>query len=404
MFSLDTLEKALASVEQIGKGEKTYQVGDTTVTLRVLNQEEELEVQAYAREALQEEEGNREQLALDFINRFKVAVLSYALVQVGPTDFRQSAYVETGEVLDNGVKVKIPKTQALRKLLNKWSSNLLHGIFRRYSELAREVEIKADKAMKFEPADMDTEIERLEKRLVGLREEKETQQKDAQERAGISDMVRQFAQDEGALEAPTPPVEAPRPSPAPAPQPVRRTALPDRAAPPTPPAAPPATSAALPVRTAAPSEIDMRAGEDVPFEEETPYDLLPDFQDSLVSDDPESLAMEVARENARLATMRRQGLQHQVADATASVLTAAHQAGLGRRQPPHLQALQADQETFEPRRLERVGKIGDTPVYRGEVQDLSVAVPKQAPDQRATVINPPVNRSHNPRFRSPPRP
>lgn len=393
MFTLDALEKALASVEQLGQSEKTYQVGGTSVTLRVLTQEEEIEVQGYAGEVLQAGEESTNQVAMEYIVRFKVGVLSYALIQVGPNNFRGLDYVETGDVLESGVKVKIPKHQALRKLLRKWSATLIHGIFRRYAELAAEAEIRADKALRFEPVDLDTEIERVEKRLSALKTEKDQRTQGDKERAGIYDAVQRFANmDEAASAEPEPPPPA-----APVAQP-RRPAVPERAAPPPAPA-PRSVAPAMPVvRTPDPEP------EEEEFTEVPPQDLLPEFQDSFVSDDPESLAQEIARENARLVAARR-GMQHQVADAAASVLSAAHQQGLGRRAPPHRAAAQVEQEIMEPRRMEHIGNIGDAPVFRDEPQDLSIPVPRRAPDQRNTVVNQaPNDKSRNPRFVRSPRP
>jgi hypothetical protein len=192
MLNMEALERALQSIEDTTHVESTFRVGGddgVPVTLGLLLPEQEVEVQQYAQEALSEEEddqeGNTKDEAMDFLDRWKYGILSYSVRQIGDLDFRGHEYVATGETLDNGTEVKVPKHVAVRKLLRKlWHRPVLNRVFHKYTELLEAGEAKAAKAIKYKPADLDAEIARREEELGILKAQKKQQDEGAPDPVG----------------------------------------------------------------------------------------------------------------------------------------------------------------------------------------------------------------------------
>lgn len=170
MIDIKALEKALATIGNVGKGELSIDVGGTPVTLRVLTADEDMDAQRYSRtppEGLEEVEG------LTLLERYKRTVLAYAIIQIGGINLRDEAYIATGEVTDKGVPVRKARHLVVREIIDGWSRVTTMALFQKYLELQRRVDAEAERAIHFDVTDLDTEIARVEKRLADLRKERE---------------------------------------------------------------------------------------------------------------------------------------------------------------------------------------------------------------------------------------
>ena len=185
MISLDLLREAMQPLIEVGKDEIEFDAFGTTVALRPLLPKEEVLVQRAAaivveqnrrfEESLREKTGGEDTAetdsmtrasALDYFDRFRVEVISHALVQVGDLDLRGVDFVATGETLPNGNPVKVAKPVALRPLVENWSRAMISLVFAKYGELMDTLNKTADEVVEDTPADLDSEIERLETRLA----------------------------------------------------------------------------------------------------------------------------------------------------------------------------------------------------------------------------------------------
>jgi hypothetical protein len=402
-ISFAALEQALAPIEQVGQGEITFDVGSVPVTLRLLTPEEEVEVQKYANQAL-DEEGST--VPTEYVDRMKLSLLAYAVAQVGDQDLRQVEFVETGEKLDNGKPIKEPRHLAMRKIIKRWTAPTRTGLFRSYSDLVIQVEQKAEAAFKYTPMDLKTEIERLEKRVSQLKKELENQTKstknpfsemvktvsevDAEEKqAREQDMDAHVAKSQ-APEAPAPqkaqePPAAPQErrsiipqAPAASPPPVR---LPEAPRPPVTVSVP--DSPRQPVVAAAPEVAPPPAA---------PKYVVPDEDDDGDSftdlSDPDRVQRAMDAETRRLLESRR----------LAGGRPAPAVGGPTRR-PPHADALETEESLMRQASEEK--PIGDRPVYRLPPQELGVAqqgpVPNKVPTDQVTDRS-----ARNPHFRKSP--
>lgn len=168
-LSLKDLQEIMAPLTELGKGEATFEVTGISITIRTLSPEEEIAVQRHARGALTEGDANDQINAMDYLDRFRSACLGYAIVQIGKVDFRGMNTVETGDVLPNGVAVKVKKHEAIMQVIEAWSRPMTTAIFGRYTSLMERIESTVDKNMKYDDDHIEAEISRLEERLVELR-------------------------------------------------------------------------------------------------------------------------------------------------------------------------------------------------------------------------------------------
>jgi hypothetical protein len=180
MLDMQALEQALSGIEDLGRAELEFSAGPTPVTLRILTPDEEIAVQRYARQATNHldehaHDDEREAAMMEFLDRFKQGVLSYAICQIASLDLRDEPTVATGEKLDSGAQVRIPRHEAVRKLIKRWARPILLACFSKYGDLVERIELQAEKAIQWDPTDLAAEIERLDKRLAELRETQEKQ-------------------------------------------------------------------------------------------------------------------------------------------------------------------------------------------------------------------------------------
>jgi len=271
-MDLSSLTQALKPLSQFGQDELDFEVDGTEVHLRpllpreeVICQERAAEILAQAKEEEQLEDNDEvtRALSLKYFDQFRAEVIGFALVQVGPHDFRGLQGIHTGEVLDNGTRVQVPLQRALRDLINKtWSRAMLTICFAKYGDLVTKIAEKADRIARESISDLDEEVERLERRLKAVKEERakrakgdpsattqqiqnlvsagEALQKDvdaaiqaSQEDRRLAEEIRQAAQEDTPPEPEAPSEVQVRP-----PAPRRQSVVPKRAPPPTAPPTP----------------------------------------------------------------------------------------------------------------------------------------------------------------------
>jgi len=382
MISLEALEAALAPLTALSGGEASFDVGGTPITLRVLNTDEEIDVQKYASlpvTLVEDSEEKTQTVALEYLERFKIGILAHSIVRIGLTDLHDVKFVETTEKLGNGTSVKIPKPKVVRDFLTRLpgGSQIVGRLYRKYHELLSRVEKDAEKAIVFEPTDTDAEIERLETRLLALKSEKERTASPPS--GGLTEQIKRVA----ALEEPsTEEASVPPPSPVVPQQPQKRQSI-------------------IPGQGAAP------VSGPAPTPQPPPAQSVEDeIEDSFVdTGDSDAMADAIARENARIRA-RRAGMPSPTPEPE-SALSAVHETI---RRPPQgfvnpalsgvKQAAIAAAQQSETEQATLVGKNEQgVETYRMPVQELAT-VPTPNPDARPA----PLNRTgeglgRNPRFR-----
>ena len=169
-ISLVDLESAAKSIAEIGRDEVTFDIEATSVTLRTLYPAEEVEVQRYALEAYEDSPTDSAGF-LDYCDRFRLAILSMSIIKLGNLDLRDVDVVETGETLESGVTIKVPKDQALRTILKPWDRAVKKRMFSQHNALVDKANHRAVMAIETNPSDLTTQIEFHKARVVELEEE-----------------------------------------------------------------------------------------------------------------------------------------------------------------------------------------------------------------------------------------
>jgi len=194
-LTFEVLEQAFAPVEKLGNEEIEVPVAGTTITLRALLPEEESLIQ---KEAASTEFGYSDLSdindAIDFIEKFKVAVLSHAIIAIGPQSLRGVDFIETSEVLDNGKRVKIPVHMAVRKLVQKWAGPVRTQLFKHYSDFLLKMELKAEQAVHYEPMNLDLELEAAKAKVTRLESEIEKRKSNERIRGAVRTQIHSIAE------------------------------------------------------------------------------------------------------------------------------------------------------------------------------------------------------------------
>jgi hypothetical protein len=408
-ITLEALDLALKPIEDLGDVETSFDVNGTKLALRLLTPEQETEVFRYANDALENSEEGR--AGMEWMERFRLDTISHAVVAIGNLDLHGVDFVATGEKLDNGVEVKKPVALVVREVIQKqrWSGSVRLGIFRKYGEVVAKAERKAEKAIQFEPSNVDAEIERLETRLTALKAEKAQNASKQPMATGMSDMVTALSAEDAAqqemmrqnidrladqqrsgaatvaeaIEAEHAP-QAPAPKPplassVPPPQQRPRSSIPQAAPPPAPEPVvvqPPPPQAQAPQQPQAHQRSGAQASLDL------------QSADSFIDPSNEdSVAGAIAAANQE-AFARRQG---RPIPSVPSALDAVRAA----RRPPHAAALEASEALAQsPDPLRNI--------LRGPVEEISErrAAPAGPPNLNGARPNP---KTLNPRFRPPTR-
>lgn len=382
MIDLAALEKALAPIEELGKQEFPLTIAGVDLVLRPLEPDVEREVQGWAREALQDEKGlekeeNSHIEVLEYLDRFKLGVLSNAVIQIGSLVLRDVKYVAVGRD-ENDQIIQRSRTLVVRDLLErKFSRPVLLSLFKAYGDLMARVELDTEKSVVYDMVDLETEIARVKERLEELEQLKAAQQKPSAD--ALSNQIKsavkhtEHVQDTNRQVAGAAAQERRTDRPVLEPKPERRAERRAEPAPPPRSEVRPEPQSGVPeaVRQARARSGDSRQSAvptSVPAPvrraESEPEPPPPEVMDSFSEADGDALA----RENQRLLQQRK---KHRIETDTA--VTPARPA---RRLPPHRQAANTEDAVLDAggaqlRRAQPVGTIEGKEAYRLPTTDLT---------------------------------
>ncbi len=159
-MDLSQLKEAFSPLSEIGNLQKEVDIFGLKVTLKTLSPREEAEVQK-AISAIREED--QELSTVEYLDVFRKETLARAIIKVGDSVL-DSEYIETGEVLDNGVRVKVKKTEALVGILEGFSRPVINEAFNALGELAEEAEKQAE-SLKPQTENLSDKKKELESRI-----------------------------------------------------------------------------------------------------------------------------------------------------------------------------------------------------------------------------------------------
>lgn len=171
-LSMKDLQEVLAPITELGRGEDSFEINGIPISIRTLSPDEEIAVQRYARVALTDGEANDHFNTLDYLDRFRVGSLSYAITRIGKLDLHGVDTIETGEILPSGVAVKILKHEAIQEAIKPWSRAMQLAVYEKFHALMERIELAVEKNVSHDMDHLDAQIARLEERLAELRDTK----------------------------------------------------------------------------------------------------------------------------------------------------------------------------------------------------------------------------------------
>lgn len=176
-MKLSQLKDAFAPLSQIGIVRKTISIQGVEVTLKTLNSKEEADVQ----KAISDSDEGDDISAIEYVTLFRKHTLAHAVRGVNGVSF-EDAYIETGETLENGTPVKIPRVEALIELLDSLTTNVLAEMFKELASLTEKASGDVEK-------NVDTTTESLEEKekILTQQLEETKQQKSVHGLAQIHD-------------------------------------------------------------------------------------------------------------------------------------------------------------------------------------------------------------------------
>lgn len=180
MLDLATLKATLQPIRSVGEVEERFMIQDIEVCMRVLSPKDELAVQRWAQAPMlavpEEVRDEDNSLAVEYLNRFKLGCLARSIIEVNGMDLRNEDYILTGEKLSNGQPVKVLRHEAILSLISEWPRPLLTSVFRKFNEIMERCELQSDKAVEYDPPDIESEIQMLIQRLETLEGMRKTEQ------------------------------------------------------------------------------------------------------------------------------------------------------------------------------------------------------------------------------------
>lgn len=164
------LENAFNELIEISHVEKTIKIGNTTIKIKTLTAQDEVEIQKTVNE-IRERDGLS---PLEFLDAFRKETLSRAIIGVNGIDLNGVDRIETGEILENGVKVFKTKQDALLEMLLKFNRSIISVIFSELVSLSEQLEKRLESVIT--PTNNNVEKEILENRVNEIKKDTNAQE------------------------------------------------------------------------------------------------------------------------------------------------------------------------------------------------------------------------------------
>jgi len=178
---LNEIESAFDDLIKIGNLERQVTIGNISLVLRTLTPADEIEIQKVISTFR-----NDDTLAVEFIDVFRKETLSRAIIEVNGKNLRDISAIETNDKLDNGVTIKIPKNEAIFKMLDKMPKGILAHLFNEMTSLTEQSEKQVESLLQVKEKDNLVEAELLENRANNLRQEESIKKNDEKTKQSLS--------------------------------------------------------------------------------------------------------------------------------------------------------------------------------------------------------------------------
>lgn len=171
---INKVKNGLKEIANLGKEEETFEIRGQEITLKTLTPTEKEKAERRCQPILSEAQEKDDFVLMQrWLNRLKIEMLSYSIIEIGDVNFRGIDEIETDRVdPDTGEAIKLEKHIYLRQFLENWNEEAVNITFKKFRELTERTERELNDEVEFEEEDLDVKIEKKKEELRELEREK----------------------------------------------------------------------------------------------------------------------------------------------------------------------------------------------------------------------------------------
>jgi hypothetical protein len=162
-MKLSSLKELLAPLSKVGHASKVVTIEGQNITLRTLTSKEEADVQRVISNLREEDELS----TLEFVDIFRRESLSRSIIEINGVSL-SDPFIETGDVLESGVAVKVKREEALGEILGGFSRVVMTTLFQELAALSEKAESTLTKQLEQGTLNLEEEKKNLESRVQTL--------------------------------------------------------------------------------------------------------------------------------------------------------------------------------------------------------------------------------------------
>ena len=158
-LNLSQLLEVMSPLTEMCKKERVVTLKGISVTLKHLTPKEEIEVQRLLPDITE-----NASFAMEFADVFRRETIARSIIQINSLDLKGIETVDTEEKLPSGLTRKIPRSEAVLKVIEGWSRPVISKLFEEYTILSEDIEENLDESLKLKTEDTEATSENLKKR------------------------------------------------------------------------------------------------------------------------------------------------------------------------------------------------------------------------------------------------
>ena len=176
---IDKIKDGLREIQKVGHTKEEFSIFGNKIKIRTLKPREREKARERSHPFLQKAKEEDDPTYLQrWVNRLKVEILSFAIIEIGDVDLEGVDYITTDKVNEKTNKpIKKEKHIYMREFLENWHDEIITIAFKKFREITRKKEREIGEEVEFEEEDIEAKINQKEEELENLRQQKKEMEK-----------------------------------------------------------------------------------------------------------------------------------------------------------------------------------------------------------------------------------